>query len=346
MNLYSEGSKRWQKILIIVCTVFLIIVIFIGCLFGGVCRKGRKSLEESSLRTGTYDEEYGIAPDSISYDGEIYEYRENMLTFLVLGIDDWEIVSPAEDGISGGQADAIFLVALDLDEELVTVIAINRNAMVLLDIYDRSGAYMYQGYGQIALQHGYGDGMEVSCERTVNTVSRVFNNIPVNGYFSVNMGAIATLNDTIGGVELTSMDDFDLPYFQVREGEKIHLEGVQAYYYLKYRDTTVFNSASERMERQKQYLGVFAEQALEKTGEDVRFPLKLYQSIEPFVVTDIDASEMIYLISKAAGYEFDQVRILSVEGETVTGKEFEEFYVDEQTFNQMLLSVFYEKSGT
>lgn len=336
MRLFCKRGKSWQKILSVVVAVFLIIVIFACFLFCGVCYKGKKSLEESSLRL----------PESISYNGEIYEYRENMLTFLVLGIDDWEVVSPAEDGISGGQSDAVFLVTLDLDEELVTVIAINRNAMVLLDIYDSDGMYMYQGYGQIALQHGYGDGMEVSCERTVNTVSRVFRDMPVNGYFSVNMGAIAYLNDTVGGVELTSMDDFDLPYFNVQAGEEVRLAGVQAYYYLKYRDTTVFNSASERMERQKQYLNVFVEQALAKTKEDVRFPLELYQEIEPFVVTDIDGSEMIYLISQVAGYEPDQIQILSVPGETVVGEEFEEFYIDEQAFNQMLMTVFYEKSDT
>lgn len=336
MKLFHKSSKRWQKILMIALVVFLSIAIS-GCiLFFYVCHEGKESLEGSGLQL----------PESISYNGEIYEYRENILTFLVLGIDDWEVVSPAEDGISGGQSDALFLVALDLDKEQVTVITINRNAMVLLDIYDKNGKYMYQGYGQIALQHGYGDGMEVSCERTVNTVSRVFCDMPINGYFSVNMGAIAYLNDTVGGVELTSMDDFDLPYFNVQAGEEVRLAGVQAYYYLKYRDTTVFNSASERMERQRQYLDAFVEQALAKTKEDIRFPLKLYQEIEPFVVTDIDGRGMIYLISEVAGYEPNQIQILSVPGEIVMGDEFEEFYIDEQAYEQMLMAVFYEKSDT
>lgn len=54
-------------------------------LFFYVCHEGKESLEGSDLQL----------LESISYNGEIYEYRENILTFLVLGIDDWEVVSPA-----------------------------------------------------------------------------------------------------------------------------------------------------------------------------------------------------------------------------------------------------------
>ena len=43
-----------------------------------------------------------------------------------------------------------------------------------LDVYDEDGVYMGQYTKQITLQHGYGDGMELSCERSVAAVSRLF----------------------------------------------------------------------------------------------------------------------------------------------------------------------------
>ena len=347
MDLYDKWKRRkmWQNILIVGIIVILVMLLSVFCLFLGIRHRGKEALEASGS-CGQSETETQLEESSsvLSYDGENYEYRKNLLTFLVLGIDDYETVSPAVDGISGGQSDAMFLVVVDLDREKISVIAINRNAMVTLDVYDRAGEYMYQWYGQITLQHGYGDGMEISCERTARTVSRLFYQIPINGYFSVNMGAIGAINDAVGGVELVSMDDFYFPDFTPREGETIRLEGMQAYYYLKYRDITVFESSSERLERQKQYLSAFAKQVLEKTKRNIAFPLKLYQEIEPYVVTNLDSSEMIYLASEVAGYDFDDVEILSVPGETVMGEQFEEFYIDEDAFYQMVLSVFYEKA--
>lgn len=346
MNIYGKWKKRkkWQKILIVGIIIILLVLLSAFCFFWGVCHHGRESLEASvqQNRDDTKNQQESVNK-VLSYDGENYEYRKNLLTFLVLGIDDYDVVSPAKDGISGGQSDAMFLVVVDREQEKISVIAINRNAMVYLDVYDRAGNYMYQWYGQITLQHGYGDGMEISCERAANTVSRLFYQIPINGYFSVNMGAVGALNDAVGGVELESLDDFVFLDFTVQKGETVRLTGMQAYYYLKYRDISVFESASERLERQKQYLSVFIKQALEKTKWNLTFPLKLYQEIEPYVVTDLDSSEMLYLAFEVAGYDFDEIEILSVPGETVMGEEFEEFYIDEEAFYQMVLSVFYEK---
>lgn len=346
MKLYKKwkNQKKWQKVVSAGIAVILAIVILAVGVFWGVCQWGKSSLEASCLRDESSGEEQAAPTAStLMYNGEYYVSREDVLTFLVLGIDNWEVVSPAKDGISGGQSDALFLVAVDLKEEKINVISIDRNAIVLLDVYDSSGTYQYQGYGQITLQHGYGDGMEISCERTVNTVSRLFSGIPIHGYFSVNMGAIGVMNETVGGVELVSMDSFELPHFYVQEGETIRLGGIQAYHYLKYRDTSVPNSAAKRAERQKQYLNIFAEQALQQTRDDIGFPIEFYESIKPFVVTDLELPEMIYLASEVSGYDFEQFQISSLPGETVMGEQFEEFYIDETAFFGLVTELFYEK---
>ena len=89
----------------------------------------------------------------------------------------------------------------------LSIIAVNRNAMALVDVYDEDGVYMGQYTKQITLQHGYGDGMELSCERSVAAVSRLFYNLPISGYAAINMGAIPALNDAVGGVQVTVLDD-------------------------------------------------------------------------------------------------------------------------------------------
>ena len=59
----------------------------------------------------------------------------------------------------------MFLAVMNPHDKSVSIIAVNRNAMALVDVYDEDGVYMGQYTKQITLQHGYGDGMELSCER-------------------------------------------------------------------------------------------------------------------------------------------------------------------------------------
>ena len=68
----------------------------------------------------------------------------------------------------------MFLAVMNPHDKSVSIIAVNRNAMALVDVYDEDGVYMGQYTKQITLQHGYGDGMELSCERSVAAVSRTF----------------------------------------------------------------------------------------------------------------------------------------------------------------------------
>ena len=128
-----------------------------------------------------------------------------------MGVDKSGEVTEGENGIDGGQSDAMFLFVTDSKKESISVIPINRNTMTLVDVYDKAGFFIGQAELQICLQHGYGDGMRSSCLRTVDTVSRLFDDIPISGYLSLNMDAIPILNDALGGVTVEVMDDLDNP---------------------------------------------------------------------------------------------------------------------------------------
>ena len=56
---------------------------------------------------------------------------------------------------------------------------------------------------QIALAHANGDGMELSCENTVDAVSNMLYGIRIEGYISLNMDSIKILNHLAGGVPVT-----------------------------------------------------------------------------------------------------------------------------------------------
>lgn len=344
--------KSWQKVLLIAVSILLLVVLVTVIVFLVLRALGKSELKktiagETPVIESTEDGE-DWQDGWVRYNGQIYAYNEDMMTFLVMGIDSDDVVKRAEDGLSGGQADAMFLAAMNPHDKSVSIIAINRNAMAMVDVYDEDGVYMGQYAKQITLQHGYGDGMELSCERSVAAVSRLFYNLPISGYAAINMGAIPELNDAVGGVKVTVLDDVIYPEYDMdlHKGDEVTLTGHQAYWYVRGRNENVFNSSSLRLERQKQFLTTFIAQAKNKAMGDVSIAVDLYNTISKYMVTDIDLTKFTYLATEALGYNFDIGHLYTMEGETIMGDKYEEFYVDDEALYELIMNVFYEPVKT
>lgn len=277
----------------------------------------------------------------VSYNGRKYRYNTSIKTYLFMGIDKTGAVEEAEDGISGGQSDAMFLLVSDAKAQKLSVIAINRNTMTAVDVYDREENYVGQYNLQICLQHGYGDGMRTSCLRSVDAVSRLFYNLPIGGYLSLQMEGVPMLNDAVGGVTVEVMDDLESQELGVslKQGETVTLDGNEAYVYLRSRDLEEFGSASRRLERQQQYLLGFLPRAKEAAAGGESAVMKVYNAISDYAVTNID---FVDLVTEAKDYTFDASCIYSVPGELIMGTQFEEYYVDDEALYEMILEIFYE----
>lgn len=291
----------------------------------------------------TEEEAAGWKEGWVKYNGQIYAYNEDILTFLVMGIDKNRDVKEVEEGTNGGQADALFLVVLNPHDNSLSVIGINRNTMTDISVYDDNGAYVNTIKAQIAVQHGFGNGVEESCEYQVNAVQHLFYEMPVHGYAAINMSAIGPLTDMVGGVDVVALEDIKSGNSTViKEGEEVHLEGDLAFAYIHNRDTKKFGSADHRLERQKQFITTYLQKVKQKTKEDIGFPISVYQSIAPQTVTSLTVDEMTYLVSIAKDYSFDENYLYTLKGETKQGDVFEEFYVDETDLFELILKVFYE----
>lgn len=346
--------------------VLLVIVILIlaGCVaFAGLQISGRNSLgsagEGSSPMlnlagaTGRIENPEAAGPDAtaetdgdwqegdVRYQGVHYRYNEDILTFLFMGIDKESEVKPVENGMDGGQSDAMFLLVMNPHSKELSIISIPRDTMTDIDGYDENGYFVATIKAQLALQHGYGDGAELSCERTKRAVARLFYELPIHGYCAVNMGAVPLLNDAVGGVEIVAPED--VIYTDIKEGDRVLLKGEEAYNYLHNRDTSVPWSAAGRLERQKQYLTAYAAAAREAMKKDITLPVTLYNTLSKYMVTDISLDEVSYLAVQASGYHFDESSMYSLEGENVRGEKYEEFHVDETALYELILRIFYEE---
>ena len=291
----------------------------------------------------TEEEAAGWKEGWVKYDGQVYAYNEDILTFLIMGIDKTKDVKEVAEGTDGGQADALFLVVLNPHDNSLSVIGINRNTMTDVSVYNNNGAFVNTIKAQIAVQHGFGNGMEESCNYQVNAVQHLFYEMPIHGYAAINMSAIGPLTDMVGGVDVVALEDVKSGSKTViKEGEEVHLEGDLAFAYIHNRDTKEFGSADHRLERQKQFITTYLQKVKQKTKQDISFPISVYQKIATQTVTDLTVDEMTYLVSIAKDYSFDENYLYTLKGETKQGDVFEEFYVDETDLFELILKVFYE----
>ena len=347
---HSLIGKIGLVLLILIITILLIVLIAAAAVLW-MNAHGRSSLlkrqEERPEQMEQMAEENettsSLPAGAIRYNGKAYQYKEDILTFLCMGIDRKGEVEASDDLFQGGQADSLFLAVLDPDEKKISIIGINRDTMTEISVYDANGLYAGKEVAQIALAHAYGDGLEKSCENTVEAVSNLFYGLPIHGYCALNMSVISTINDAVGGVDVTIPASMAGKRDGWTEGEQVHLMGDAAYTFIHDRDTSVARSAEERLERQKQYLNAFVAQAKEAMRADMTLPLKLYTQVTPYMVTDITADEAVYLAGQALSYSFSQEDIYGMEGHVEMGETFEEFYHDDTALYELILEVFYEE---
>ena len=334
----------------------LALVLLLAC-FGGIfCMMElweSHQQEQAMLQQDKVDEAARRRREGwIQVDGQWYSPKTDIETLLVIDVDQTEPFADSGSYNNDGQADFLMLAIFDRKQKEMTVLHINRDTMTEISVYDRNGLYAGTQTAQIALAHAYGDGMEKSCENTVNAVSQLFYGLPIHGYCALNMEVVPLLNDAVGGVDVVipeSAAGADMGINGTRHktgwktGQQVHLMGNDAYTFIRYRDTDQAQSAEARLERQKTYLQAFIAQAVNAVKSDLTLPLTLYTTISPYMVTDITAQEAVHIASEAVSYSFSGENLYSMEGEVRMGEIFEEFYPDETALYELILQVFYEE---
>ena len=71
----------------------------------------------------------------LQYEGRVYEYNDDIMTFLIMGIDKNGEVENSQGATDGGQADALFLVVADRRKKEIRLVGINRDTMVDINAY-------------------------------------------------------------------------------------------------------------------------------------------------------------------------------------------------------------------
>ncbi len=292
--------------------------------------------------------------DWVVYDGKVYEYRDDMLNFLLLGIDHDGSLS-TETKLSdwnAGQADTIFLVSLNQTDKEISVIGIPRNAMVDVEIYNSESERVETIFNQICLQYGYAGGGALGLQKMKESVSELMCGLPIHGACAVSFNAISLITDRLGGIEVVVPDDMTQYDKAFAQGSTQILTGKNVIDYLRYREYKTLGSPTTRLVRQKEFMRVAMGRVMQEIKNNPVFVTDIYKSVKAYMNTDISVDEAVYIASKALDCTLAEQSFYQLSGEDraeyfvrENGVEdfYNDYYIDKEALQKIMFEVYYRE---
>lgn len=275
------------------------------------------------------------------YNGVEYVKNEDVESFLILGLDKFEDAINNDSYNNDQRADFLMLLVFDNSEKKFTAVHLNRDTMVNMNVLGVAGQKIGTVNKQLALAHTYGNGRDVSCRNTADAVSELFNGVKVNHYLSITMDAVPILNDLLGGVEVTVLDDFSGIDDTLIKGETVTLHGDHALTYVRERYGLEDSSNSTRMVRQRQYMTAVYDKAMLKIENDDNFVIEASSKLADYIVSDRSVNQLQEIAKKLSQYKFTEIETL--EGESVIKDGLMEFRPDADSIDKIVFELFYKK---
>lgn len=366
----DRRTKRTHRLLIGVIELLLVLILVLGLAGVYIYKSGEMALraaaetktptittdvaEQNQMRTEYEQKQQTTIPWQdgwVVYDDIVYEYNEDCLNFLLMGIDRGGKLVETTDW-SAGQADTIFLISLNPTEKKISVIGIPRNAMVDLEIYNKEKECIDTIYNQICLQYGYAGGGELGLQKMKESVSGLFYDLPIHGSCAVSFDAISVVTDSLGGITVTVPDDMTAYNKNYSAGSKVTLSGKNVMPYLRYRDNAELGSPTTRLSRQKEFMKMAISTAVQEAKKNPAIVKEIYESIIPYMNTDITLDKAVYLVAQSLDYSVTESSFYQLTGEdrrvdfdkSQTETDFyDDYYLDEEYLKKTLIEVFYHK---
>lgn len=297
----------------------------------------QQSSDDSNQNSEALEPDDGSDLDStIQVNGQTYQYRDGLKTILFLGIDQSAEASVGDVIGSGGRSDTILLYLLDENTQTTQTLEISRDTMMDVDVYNSNGDYAFTGEMQLNMQYAFGKTPRISCRLTREKVSELLYGVKIDACLSLTMDGIAEIVDSIGGVNITFDQDYTYVDPAFTQGTTLKLDGEQAFNFVHYRDIEQQGSNESRMARQRLFQRALYEQ-IHNSQDPASTAMTLWNAAEPYLQSDLSASE----IQALAEYEMEDTSY-QVPGESVAGELHDEFYVDEQALQELIIQLFYE----
>ena len=322
-------------------TIIAVLAVLCCILIGGVgytvffADKGENEKDDKSLE---YDlKEETSNSDKIVVDGVEYRPNTNLQTILFMGIDKQAKGVDGSRPGENGQSDSLNLLIVDRETKQAKILQINRDSMVDVEVYSVDGVKVRTEPMQIALQYAYGDGEEQSCRLTAERVSELLYGVDVQSYLSLTLEGMSEIADAIGGVQMTISEDYTAIDPAFVKGATITMDGKLVEKYVRTRDIDELDSNLDRMKRQQQFMNALIQKIQGMEGQAQY--MSLYQKMEPYMVTNMTAEEMLALKE----YHIDD-QTMEVPGEVIYKDGHAQYIVDNESLQKNVLKIFYKSN--
>lgn len=274
----------------------------------------------------------------VEVDGKQYDYNSDLLTLLCMGIDTTDE--------SEGQSDVIDLMVLDRGEKRIKVLAISRDSMVPIRIFDASGKSLGWEEQHLALASSFGSTQERGCLLTCEAVSRLIGDIPIVYYAGANLSAFAQFQNLVGNFSVEIPDDsLESLGAEYQKGNTVTITEENAELFVRSRDTEVDFSNTSRMQRQKIYIDRYIKALKEQLEGDYEGTVSRVTGLLSQTVTNISVDEVSDFAKMIMNYEFsaDEDYIV-VKGTEEKGLFHDEYHIDESELQRLVLETFYKEN--
>ena len=339
----AEKKRRWPVVLLII--LIIITIILGGSALAIYLSIGDMTPEQTpTIAAAEPAERDSEVLDSytVRYNDKLYRYNDQIVTLLLLGVDR-DTPNVTEGSLdSDVYADVVLLAAIDMKNNKVSFYTISRDTMCDFTIPDTETGGTVNVNGQLALTFSYGDGGKTSCEMTKNAVSQLLFDLPIYSCSALYLKGLGPLNDAVGGVTVTVLEDLRYGYSSMQLGEEVTLNADMAERYIRTREHTAEGNL-KRMERQKQYFKALLSQVMSIVRQDYTKVLEVYDAVKDDVITDLSVGDILYLASKAVNMDISG-DIQNVPGEVILSEDnYVEYIVDKNALTDIIMSIYYEE---
>lgn len=297
-------------------------------------------ISEDDFLTDEQSEELS-ALGSLKLNGNIYSYYHDFETYLIMGTDKTGADSKV---YQGSMSDFLMLVIVDKTDNNYSFLPINRDTMSEVRLIQDDGTGVATAELQLCTAHWYGGSAGQSCANTVESISKLFGGLKIDGYYAIPMDEIPKLNHSVGGVTVTLLEDFQDIDRQMKKGETLALSDEQAYHYIHDRYGVGDEKNTSRMKRQQQYMEAFFTKAKEKAKSDKAYVSQLFREFEQTATTNLTAKKISGLTNRLI--KGTQKGFFEIQGTSKIGKalgdgiDHAEFYPDKESIIDVMTKIY------
>ena len=297
-------------------------------------------ISEDDFLTDEQSEEL-VALGSLKLNGNIYSYYHDFETYLIMGTDKTGADSKV---YQGSMSDFLMLVIVDKTDNNYSFLPINRDTMSEVRLIQDDGTGAATAELQLCTAHWYGGNAGQSCANTVESISKLFGGLKIDGYYAIPMDEIPKLNHSVGGVTVTLLEDFQDIDRQMKKGETLALSDEQAYHYIHDRYGVGDEKNTSRIKLQQKYLESFFSKAKEKTKSDKAYVSQLFRNFEQTATTNLTAKKISGLTNRLI--KGTQKGFFEIQGTSKIGKalgdgiDHAEFYPDKESIIDVMTKIY------